>query len=211
MKDKDYEDGYKEGVSFAEQDFCRWEEGVPPSPWPRMASDVQGFVENSLRMMRIIFSQNIAEDALKEGMDPKYIPYIPIPRALIEGQDNGYRARLTELLNKFVNLYRTSSPVYERTLIGKWQRTRIEERKGKGFAIRFLLGKVFGICAITFKEDKTFVGEYPFPSRMRYPGTYRFIDQTHIMLIPALEEKEIEMELINDELNINRHYFKKVR
>ncbi len=100
--------------------------------------------------------------------------------------------------------------VYERALIGKWQRIRIEERKGKGFMIRFLLGKIFGVNALTFKEDKTFIGEYPFPSRMLYPGTYRFIDQTHILLIPNLEEKEIEMELVSDELNVNGHYFKKI-
>lgn len=104
---------------------------------------------------------------------------------------------------------------YERVLIGKlvgrWQRTRIEEREGKGFVIRFLLGKIFGVNALTFKEDKTFIGKYPFPSRMLYPGTYRFIDQTHILMIPSLEEKEIEMELVNDELNVNRHYFRKIR
>jgi len=101
--------------------------------------------------------------------------------------------------------------VYERALIGKWQRIRIEERKGKGFLIRFLLGKIFGVNPLTFKEDKTFIGEYPFPSRMLYPGTYKFIDQTHILLIPNLEEKEIEMELVNDELNVNKHYFKRIQ
>ena len=50
----------------------------------------------------IMFNRRIAQDALEAGVAPEYIGYIPIPRALIEGVKKGYRARLTELLHKFI-------------------------------------------------------------------------------------------------------------
>jgi hypothetical protein len=100
MEEKPYEDGYKNGVAFAEYHFSMWQDDQgPPFPWPRMASDVREFIEDCLPMMNLAFSARMAQDAREAGLDPEYLP---IPRALIKGVEDGYRARLTELLNEFV-------------------------------------------------------------------------------------------------------------
>lgn len=103
MEEKPYEDGYKNGISFAEYHFRMWQDDEgPPFPWPRVVSDVRGFVEDCLPMMNLAFSARVAQDALEAGLDPEYLEYLPIPRALIKGVEDGYRARLTELLHEFV-------------------------------------------------------------------------------------------------------------
>jgi hypothetical protein len=101
MKDKDYEDGHKYGVSFAEQDFPRWrdKEEIRPFSWPRVASDVREFVEDCVPMMSITFLKGEAQEAREKGINPDYLP---IPKAFMQGLKDGYRARLTELLNEFV-------------------------------------------------------------------------------------------------------------
>lgn len=100
MKENPYEDGYTTGASFAEYHFGMWQDAEdPPLPWPRAAWDVHMFVEDCLPRMRLAFGARIAQDLRAAGFDPEYLP---MPRALIEGVDAGYRARLTELLNEFV-------------------------------------------------------------------------------------------------------------
>ncbi len=98
MKDEDYQDGYKDGVSFAEQDFHRWrgKEG-PPFPWPKVASQVSGFVDDCFLRMNIAFHKGMIQNALEKGLNPDYIA---IPRAYLKGLEDAYRTRLTDLLYK---------------------------------------------------------------------------------------------------------------
>jgi len=103
MEENPYEDGYKNGVYFAEYHFKLWQDTEgPPIPWPRTKSEIRGFIEDCLPRMMIMFNRSIAQDALEAGVAPEHIGYIPIPRALIKGVEEGYRARLTELLHKFI-------------------------------------------------------------------------------------------------------------
>jgi len=67
-----------------------------------VTSEVRGFVEECLPMMRLAFNARLQQDALAAGISREELPYLPIPRALIEGVDEGYRARLSELLNEFL-------------------------------------------------------------------------------------------------------------
>jgi len=100
MEEKLYNDGYKNGVSYAEYHFGMWQDAEgPPFPWPRVASDVRGFVEDCLPMMGLVLSVKMAQEAREAGLDPEYLP---IPRAYLKGVDDGYSARLTELLHEFV-------------------------------------------------------------------------------------------------------------
>ena len=90
--------GYEEGISFAEYHFKTWQDDGPPFPWPRTVSNVREFVEECLKRVRIVFLKEWAQDARERGLNPDYIPI----EALMEGLNDGYRTRFTELLNKFI-------------------------------------------------------------------------------------------------------------
>lgn len=103
MEDDPYNDGYRQGKMFAEYHFNKWQDAVgPPFPWPRMVSDVSSFVSMCLLMMRGVYLTQIRQEAIESGIPPEDTPFLPIPRALMSGVEDGYKARLTELVSEFV-------------------------------------------------------------------------------------------------------------
>lgn len=103
MEEKPYQDGYKKGVEYANYHFGKWQDqDGPPFPWPRGASEVQEFVEQCVPMMKLVFCAMVVDEARRAGVKPEDLPYIYIPRKFLSGIEDGYRARLTELLNQFL-------------------------------------------------------------------------------------------------------------
>ncbi len=103
MAEKAYEDGYERGVEYANYHFGMWQDQEgPPFPWPRVASEVRGFIEECVPIMMQVFWAMAKEDAIRAGVSPENLPYIYMPREFLSDIEDGYRARLTELLNEFL-------------------------------------------------------------------------------------------------------------
>jgi hypothetical protein len=102
---------------------------------------------------------------------------------------------------------------FENALIGKWQRLQIET---KSFGMKLLVNVTnienTTISAVTFMNDKTFIVEYP-PKTLKgtWKGTYRLINQSHILITPDPPTlRSTEIEVVNSELIIGKLRFKKI-
>lgn len=103
MKEMPYEDGYKMGVTIAENCFKIWQdEKAPPIPWPKVSSKIRDFVKATIPIMNQAFKIKFIQDTRKAGLDPENIR---MPRVFLDGIEEGYCNRLAELLHKFVNPY----------------------------------------------------------------------------------------------------------
>jgi hypothetical protein len=95
-----YEDGYNDGSAFAEYHYSMWQDAKgPPIPWPGTISGIGLFINVCLPMMKKTLRAKIASDAAEAGYDPTDLI---IPPTYIKGIEDGYRTRLTELLNAFL-------------------------------------------------------------------------------------------------------------
>lgn len=99
----DFGDGYVRGSEIAQYHFDMWQDARgAPFPWPRTSYDVGRFVDACVPMMHTMISLELAGDAYSAGVSPDDVI---IPRSYIRGLEQGYRARLTQLLQGFIRRY----------------------------------------------------------------------------------------------------------
>jgi len=102
MAEQTYEYGYKYGIMLAEYYYQTWQLVGPPFPWPRTTSDIPQFVEDCLPGMHFAIYRRVREQALSDGVPREDLNNVFIPRTVIEGVEDGFRTRFTQLLQEFV-------------------------------------------------------------------------------------------------------------